>query len=281
MNRSGLIVCAVGLAGSAGAASAQLTEGFEGAAFPPAGWATQNQSTIIGLSGWTQRSAATSGNLLPHSGTFFARDWYNAAGGAATMGTTISDWLIMPQMAISNGTQLAFWTISHASFPDRMQVRMSTAGPSTNTGVGPEDVGDFATLLLDINPTYLASANGGYPSVWTQFTVPVAGLPGAASGRFAFRYYVENGGPNGINSDIIGLDDVAVTAGTPPQGCYANCDQSTTVPFLNVLDFTCFLQKFAAAAPYANCDGSTTAPALNVLDFTCFLQKFAAGCSAP
>jgi hypothetical protein len=63
--------------------------------------------------------------------------------------------------------------------------------------------------------------------------------------------------------------------------CYPNCDHSTTIPFLNVADFTCFLQKFAAADPYANCDHSTVAPALNVADFTCFLQKFAAGCSAP
>ncbi len=30
---------------------------------------------------------------------------------------------------------------------------------------------------------------------------------------------------------------------------------------------------------YANCDGSTTPPVLNVLDFTCFLNRFAAGCS--
>jgi hypothetical protein len=29
---------------------------------------------------------------------------------------------------------------------------------------------------------------------------------------------------------------------------------------------------------YANCDGSTLAPILNVGDFTCFLQKYAAGC---
>jgi hypothetical protein len=27
-----------------------------------------------------------------------------------------------------------------------------------------------------------------------------------------------------------------------------------------------------------NCDGSTAAPALNVFDFSCFIQKFAAGC---
>jgi hypothetical protein len=63
--------------------------------------------------------------------------------------------------------------------------------------------------------------------------------------------------------------------------CYANCDHSTVLPFLNVADFTCFLQKFAAADPYANCDNSTQAPVLNVADFTCFLQKYAAGCSAP
>jgi hypothetical protein len=30
---------------------------------------------------------------------------------------------------------------------------------------------------------------------------------------------------------------------------------------------------------YANCDGSTTDPVLNVLDFACFLNRFAAGCS--
>jgi hypothetical protein len=60
--------------------------------------------------------------------------------------------------------------------------------------------------------------------------------------------------------------------------CYANCDNSTVSPILNVGDFTCFLQRFAAADPYANCDGSTVNPILNVGDFTCFLQRFAAGC---
>ncbi len=65
----------------------------------------------------------------------------------------------------------------------------------------------------------------------------------------------------------------------PSHSCYANCDASTTAPCVNVLDFTCFLNKFAAGDTTANCDGSTTAPILNVLDFTCFLNVFAAGCS--
>jgi hypothetical protein len=61
--------------------------------------------------------------------------------------------------------------------------------------------------------------------------------------------------------------------------CYANCDYSTASPALNVADFSCFLQKFAAGEAYANCDQSTGVPELNVADFTCFLQKFAAGCA--
>jgi probable HAF family extracellular repeat protein len=73
-----------------------------------------------------------------------------------------------------------------------------------------------------------------------------------------------------------------MAANFPPPGgpapCYANCDASTTAPVLNVLDFNCFLNRFAAGASYANCDGSTTPPVLNVLDFNCFLNRFAAGC---
>ena len=64
-----------------------------------------------------------------------------------------------------------------------------------------------------------------------------------------------------------------------PTDCYANCDNSTITPRLNVLDFACFLELVAAGDPAANCDGSTTPPLVNVLDFTCFLNKFAAGCS--
>ncbi len=60
--------------------------------------------------------------------------------------------------------------------------------------------------------------------------------------------------------------------------CYANCDASTSAPILNVNDFICFLNLFAAASPAANCDGSTTPPVLNVADFNCFLNAFAAGC---
>jgi hypothetical protein len=63
-----------------------------------------------------------------------------------------------------------------------------------------------------------------------------------------------------------------------PAVCYANCDSSTSAPILNVLDFNCFLNRFAAGDSYANCDGSTEAPVLNILDLACFLNAFASGC---
>jgi hypothetical protein len=67
---------------------------------------------------------------------------------------------------------------------------------------------------------------------------------------------------------------------TIPAGfaCYANCDGSTVAPVLNVNDFICFQQLYAAGSSRANCDNSTVAPVLNVNDFICFQQVFASGC---
>jgi hypothetical protein len=78
------------------------------------------------------------------------------------------------------------------------------------------------------------------------------------------------GGANQTN-----FDNVRLSRGGD---CYANCDGSTASPILNVNDFVCFQQRFAAGNPFANCDGSTSMPVLNVNDFVCFQQRFAAGC---
>jgi hypothetical protein len=72
------------------------------------------------------------------------------------------------------------------------------------------------------------------------------------------------------------LDNIRIHA---TNACYANCDNSTAAPILNVNDFICFGNLFAAGDPRANCDGSTAAPVLNVNDFICFNNKFAAGCN--
>jgi hypothetical protein len=82
--------------------------------------------------------------------------------------------------------------------------------------------------------------------------------------------------PQGDGGWRFGFETYMTTGGGG--GCYANCDGSTAAPVLNVADFTCFLQRYAAGESYANCDQSTATPVLNVADFTCFLQQYAAGC---
>ena len=48
---------------------------------------------------------------------------------------------------------------------------MSTNGASANVGTTSTDVGDYTTLLLDINPTLVT---GVYPVTYTQFTVTIS-----------------------------------------------------------------------------------------------------------
>ncbi len=69
------------------------------------------------------------------------------------------------------------------------------------------------------------------------------------------------------------INGTAQWVGCP--NCYANGDNSTISPRLNVLDFICFLNRFAARDPYANCNVDA---AIDINDFVCFMGKFAAGC---
>ncbi|MBL9030515.1 MAG: proprotein convertase P-domain-containing protein, partial [Phycisphaerae bacterium] len=85
----------------------------------------------------------------------------------------------------------------------------------------------------------------------------------------------------GDTGNIVGFVLLLNMAPMGGGGCYPNCDQSTVLPFLNVNDFVCFNNAFAAGDTYANCDQSTSPPVLNVNDFICFNNAFAAGCSAP
>ncbi len=198
------------LAGCSVFASADFTQNFDDiTTLAGSGWSTSNQSTTIGTTNWFQGNPDV---FVAHSG---ATNSYIGANFNNTTGTnTISNWLVTQQTSLSNGSTFSFWTrtVSAPSFSDRLQVRMSTNGASTNTGAGATGLGDFTTLLLDINPTYVATS---YPNTWTQFNVVISGLGAPTSGRLAFRYFVENGGPAGTNSDFMGIDTVSYTDAVP------------------------------------------------------------------
>jgi hypothetical protein len=112
---------------------------------------------------------------------------------------------------------------------------------------------------------------------WSQLPIgPIAGRFGASAAYDSRRgRVVMHGGSAGTVGQYYQAWGDTEVLGCP---CYPNCDRSTTPPTLNVNDFICFLNRFAAADPYANCDGSTIPPILNFTDFECFLNHFAAGC---
>ncbi|MGE5207911.1 MAG: choice-of-anchor J domain-containing protein [Alphaproteobacteria bacterium] len=195
-----------------------VDEGFDSITTLP-GWALINHSQPLGATGWFQGTDSVFPAFDGSPTAYIAANFFDTSGVG-----TISNWLLTPEVSLQNGDTLTFYTRTEQGSinPDRLQVRMSTNGASIDVGTTAFDVGDFTNLLLDINPTY---ATGGYPEAWTQFTITISGLPGETSGRFAFRYFVEQGGPAGSRSDYIGIDRAVyctLPSPTPTPGCYSN-----------------------------------------------------------
>jgi hypothetical protein len=124
--------------------------------------------------------------------------------------------------------------------------------------------GTWRTLGNDPGP--LPCGGMAYATPLNSPTVAIGVRPCAGVASYQIRCVVSNACGTATS------DEATYTV------CYANCDCSTQPPVLNVSDFACFLNAFAAGEPYANCDASTSPPVLNVQDFACFLNRFAAGC---
>lgn len=180
-----------------------FVEGFE--AGVPVGWDTVNNSSPRGGTGWFDGAQAAV--FAPQSGADFIAANFNNTDSLGT----ISNWLISPKMYLNNSDKIIFYTrttdSSSTVYPDRLQVRLSTNGSSTDVGTTATSTGDFTTLLLEINPGLTVS---GYPFKWTKYTITLSGLGSSnVPGRFAFRYFVTNAGSDGSNSDFIGIDSLA------------------------------------------------------------------------
>ncbi len=177
------------------------------------GWTMTNASVAVGSTNWFQGNPVSAGGPFDsHSGApnAYIGANYNNTGSTGT----ISNWLITPLLDFGNAASFTFWTRKPApdTYADRLQIRLSVNGGSGNVGTG-TGVGDFTTLLLEINPTQVL---GVYPTAWTQYTIDhtnAPALPHAGTGRIALRYFVTNAGLSGSASDYIGIDDVAFSAG--------------------------------------------------------------------
>ena len=75
-----------------------------------------------------------------------------------------------------------------------------------------------------------------------------------------------------------GTSSYSVVAKVVPQ-CWADCDQTSGQMVLDIFDFLCFGNFFAAGDPYAcDCDTTTGPGVCDIFDFLCFGNAFGLGC---
>lgn len=177
---------------------------------PGLGWAFINNSSPLGLTGWFQGNPGVFNAHAGPENSYIGANYNNTSGVG-----TISNWLITPELVMNDGDVVKFWSRSIAQnfFPDNLQLRLSISGASTNVGTLATDVGDFTTLLLEINPGININV---YPEVWTEYSVTLSGLGNNVAGRLAFRYFVTNAGISGDNSNYIGIDSFSYEAAESP-----------------------------------------------------------------
>ena len=170
-------------------------------------------NTIAGLA---SRGYLTYFNGTPPAGTSLI--WYQGDPGAigfpAFNGPTtgfvqsdfnsivsgnIDNWLVLPKINISTGDSLFFYSGSYnsAAYPDSIRVMYSAAGDSIPSATSWVELGRFKLTSYMPNSIVPWAENG--------FRAPSSGL-----GRFAIRYCVYDGGPNGANSSTIGIDYIRV-----------------------------------------------------------------------
>jgi len=262
-------VLALGIAASfASAAMANIDEGFEDiTTLAPAGWHLQNNSSPLGTTGWFQGSPTA---FPAHEGpenSYIGANFNNTAGGTGI----ISNWLLTPPINMQNGDELVFWTRAGGTWADRLEVRLSTAGGTTDVGTTATSVGAFDTLLLSINPDLTVD---GYPEEWTQYTVTISGLSEATLGRIGFRYFVTDAGPTGANSNYIGIDTLTFSGGAP-----SNCPGDLNGD--NVVNVSDLLILLGAWGPCPGCDADLNGDdVVNVSDLLILLGAWGA-CPAP
>lgn len=188
-------------------ASTLLSEGFDNInTLSAAGWNIQNNSSPLGSTSYFQGNSAEVFSSQAGPANAYIGANFNNTGSVGT----ISDWLLTPELTLKNGDVFSFYTRTAVPvYPDRLEVRLSLEGSSTDVGSTASSVGDFTTVLQVVNPNL---TNDGYPTSWTQYTLTLSGLSETYTGRFAFRYFVTNGGSLGSNSNYIGIDTVLFTA---------------------------------------------------------------------
>jgi len=166
------------------------------------GWAMKDNSNPLGVT-WNQgKKIAVQAESGPETSFISSSGAPNSSSNSSS-----SSWLITPELTMKNGDQIVFYTVAIGGAiyynHERLQVRRNTKNTGTFVGDTYSSVGDFTTLLYEINETELTNY---YPEVWTKISVEITDLPTPTAGRIAFRYFLTQ---NNYYSFGIGIDSLA------------------------------------------------------------------------
>lgn len=246
-------------------AAIRPNNGFESLALGGAGAWTANEQALTADGGVSTPTAGTVVRLLRSGPSLdpVAQFAYvtEPLHGSSISGSIsgLADLLLLP-----DGRLLALERSLAASIQGLFRTRIFAVDLA-----GASDVSGFAGLIgqtySPVDKTLLYAGD-------QQNLEGLALGPGLGEGRWSLLGIVDDGDPISVNR-VVAFEIAGVGR------CPGNCDDSTTIPALNVNDFLCFSNLFAAGDARANCDGSTSPPVLNVNDFACFVTAFAAGCT--
>lgn len=187
---------------SAHAADVVLAENFNNVAgLAAAGWVFTNNSPSPGTS-WMQGNAGVFTAAAGPDNSYISANFLSTTAFTGP----VSNWLITPTLTLTNASELTFFVRNAGQgFLDKLEVRFSAAGSSTNVGSTATSVGDFTTVLK----TYSSSTDNG----WIGLTYTFSSLAAPTTGRIAFRYVV---GDVATDGNYLGVDSVFVTGIATP-----------------------------------------------------------------
>ena len=153
-----------------------------------------------------------------------------------TTGAFIEETFTAAQLGLDGPTGILFDTGGRMYIGSRLSHRILVKDPVAGVSI----LATISTIPALNQPSYISLTTGGdlLAACYGNGTVQrLNRTTGASLGTLV------QSGSGGLSSCYSVLYKPAITP------CYANCDNSSIAPVLNVNDFVCFLSKYAAGCP--------------------------------
>ena len=187
-----------------------LSESFESATFPPAGWVLINP--ISGSTGWNRQVAGATpvpgfgGGYITvptGGGTAVAFGNYMTGNGSGGASGPCEQWLVTPQISnVQANDSLSFWLRKFGNYIDSFSVKISTTTPTV------------AGMTTIVNVRGFAAADSG----WIQYKYKIGGLvPNGSNIYIGFREHIADVSLDGasFSLDLVNYTNAVLPPTTP------------------------------------------------------------------